>query len=40
MIHAHYKGLATKKEAKSWFAIKPSKTGKNIIPMTRKGAAE
>ncbi len=25
MIHAHYKGLATKKEAKAWFAVKPAK---------------
>jgi integrase len=31
MIHAHYKGLATKKEAETWFAIKPAKTAKNII---------
>jgi integrase len=23
MIHGHYKGLATKKEAKMWFAVKP-----------------
>ena len=25
MIHAHYKGLATKDEAKKWFAVFPSK---------------
>jgi hypothetical protein len=31
IIHAHYKGLATKKEAETWFAIKPAKTAKNII---------
>ena len=36
MIHAHYKGLATKKEAKAWFAAKPRKTtAKNVIPMPR-----
>ena len=26
MIHAHYKGLATKKEAVKWFGVKPLKT--------------
>jgi len=25
MIHGHYKGLATKKEAEAWFAVKPAK---------------
>jgi integrase len=36
MIHAHYKGLATKKEAKAWFAAKSRKTTeKNVIPMPR-----
>ena len=39
MIHAHYKGLATKKEAEIWFAIKPAKTGRNIVPTTSTGAA-
>ncbi len=39
MIHAHYKGLATKKEAENWFATKPAKTGRNIIPITSTGAA-
>lgn len=33
MIHAHYKGLATKAEAKQWFAVKPSKSGNNIISL-------
>ncbi len=32
MIHAHYKGLATKAEAVKWFAVKPAKTA-NIIPL-------
>jgi hypothetical protein len=36
MIHAHYKGLATKKEAKTWFAVKPAKTAKNIIALAQK----
>ena len=35
MIHAHYKGLATKKEAEAWFAIKPAKTEKNVIPIAK-----
>ena len=35
MIHAHYKGLATKKEAQAYFGIKPAKTAKNIIPMVK-----
>ena len=39
MIHAHYKGLATKKEAETWFATKPAKIGRNIIPITSTGAA-
>ena len=29
MIHAHYKGLATKAEAEKWFSVLPSKSGKN-----------
>jgi integrase len=32
MIHAHYKGLATKKEAEQWFAVSPARPA-NIIPM-------
>ena len=38
MIHAHYKGLATRKEAQAWFAIKPVKTADNIIRLARKRA--
>jgi integrase len=33
MIHAHYKGLATKGEAEKWFLVMPAKA-ENIIPMT------
>jgi integrase len=33
MIHAHYKGLATKAEAKKWFGVKPEH-GENIITLT------
>ena len=31
MIHAHYKGLATKAEAKKWFKVLPPKSAKNVI---------
>jgi integrase len=31
MIHAHYKGLATKAEARKWFAVRPAKSAKNVI---------
>lgn len=38
MIHAHYKRLATKAEAKKWFAIKPARAA-NVIPLPmRKNA--
>jgi integrase len=30
-IHAHYKGLATKAEAKKWFKVGPPKSAKNVI---------
>ena len=32
MVHQHYKGLATKAEARKWFAVKPSKAA-NVIPL-------
>lgn len=34
MIHAHYKGLATKAEAAKWFSVKPGRAA-NIIPLSR-----
>ena len=34
MIHAHYKGLATKAEAKKWFNVLPPKSAKNVIQLT------
>jgi len=40
MIHQHYKGLATKKEAKAWFAVKPSKSQGNIIQLASATAAQ
>ncbi len=33
MIHAHYKGLATKAEAERWFNICPANGAKNVIPL-------
>jgi integrase len=37
MIHHHYKGLATNKEAAAWFAVRPAKTENNIIALPQKG---
>ena len=34
-IHAHYKGLATKKEAKKWFNVRPARTATNVIPLRK-----
>ncbi|MND02736.1 hypothetical protein D3C83_222220 [compost metagenome] len=41
MIHEHYKGLATKREAKAWFAVKPAKSAsaENVIELPQKGVA-
>jgi hypothetical protein len=39
MIHAHYKGLATKREALSWFAVKPAKAAQNIIALPEQEAS-
>jgi integrase len=33
MIHAHYKGLATKAEAEKWFNVLPPDSAKNVIPL-------
>jgi integrase len=38
MIHAHYKGLATKAEAEKWFSVAPVKPA-NIIPMDAQETA-
>jgi integrase len=35
MIHALYKGLATKAEAEKWFNVLPPKSAKNIIQLTK-----
>jgi integrase len=36
MIHAHYKGLATKAEAEKWFAVTPTPAA-NVIALTALG---
>lgn len=36
MIHAHYKGLATKAEAEKWFNVLPAKA-ENVISMATAG---
>jgi integrase len=33
MIHAHYKGLATKADAEKWFNVMPSGTAKKVISL-------
>ncbi len=38
MIHAHYKGLATKAEAEKWFTVAPV-TAENVIPLNAKAVA-
>jgi integrase len=35
MIHAHYKGLATKAEAEKWFNVIPPDAAKNVIPLRK-----
>ena len=32
MVHAHYKGLATKKEAEAWFAVTPERPA-NVVAL-------
>ena len=40
MIHAHYKGLATKAEAEKWFAVKPADSAENVIPLPASNTAQ
>jgi hypothetical protein len=37
MIHAHYKGLATRAEAEKWFAVAPAKAD-NVIVLESEAA--
>ncbi|MGB7769839.1 MAG: site-specific integrase [Verrucomicrobiia bacterium] len=39
MIHAHYKGLATKKEAEQWFNVRPAKSAANVVPFPKQAGA-
>jgi integrase len=39
MIHAHYKGLATKAEAEKWFNVRPAKAAANIVPLPKQAGA-
>jgi len=36
MVHAHYKGLATRAEAQKWFAVKPARSAANVIQLSAK----
>jgi hypothetical protein len=38
MIHAHYKGLATRAEAEKWFNVQPHRAD-DIVPLAAKTAA-
>ncbi len=38
MIHAHYKGLATKAEAEKWFKVKPARPG-NVVVLKHQAKA-
>jgi integrase len=33
MVHQHYKGLATRTEAEKWFAVRPTGTPANVVPI-------
>lgn len=37
MVHGHYKGLATRAEARKWFAVKSAKTA-NVVSLPAKAA--
>ena len=39
MIHAHYKGLATKAEAEKWFNVRPAKAAANVVPFPKQAGA-
>ena len=39
MIHAHYKGLATRAEAEKWFNVKPDAKA-NIVPLPATATAQ
>jgi integrase len=39
MIHAHYKGLATKAEARKWFSVRPAKATTNVVHFPKQAGA-
>jgi integrase len=39
MIHAHYKGLATKAEGEQWFNVAPAQIPSNVIPLAAHASA-
>lgn len=39
MVHQHYKGLATKKEAEAWFNVSPTQP-KNVVALSSAGASQ
>jgi len=39
MIHQHYKGLATRREAEAWFAVQPAEAPANIVNLPAAGGA-
>jgi integrase len=39
MLHAHYKGLATKAEAEKWFDVRPAKAKANIVLFPKQAGA-
>ncbi len=39
MIHAHYKGLATKTEAEKWFNVRPVGAAENVVVFPKEGGA-
>jgi hypothetical protein len=38
LLHAHYRGLATRREALKWFGVKPAR-GENIVEFQPKQEA-
>jgi hypothetical protein len=39
MIHAHYKGLATKTDAEKWFNVNSPDAAKNVIQLRKSKKA-
>ena len=39
VVHAHYKGLATKAEAEKWFSVEPAGAAENVVPSPQQADA-